>query len=147
MKIMWNLILKLVVLFLLFFSFLWMDNDILSLERKCLLRYHIPAIPIPIHTQRRVVQNYSYDFPETFGHCSKQYNGSGFTLIYYWWFSVIHTSPTHIVHWRGGGAWGSVRVSDPYLTHTYSTLKGGGGAGGSVWVSSWCIDQTLKTNF
>ena len=36
------------------FSFLWMDNDILPLERNCLLRYHIPAIPIP--SQRSVVQ-------------------------------------------------------------------------------------------
>ena len=41
---------------LVIFLFLLTDNDILALERKCLLRYHIPAIPIPIPTLRRVVQ-------------------------------------------------------------------------------------------
>ena len=31
-------------------------NDILALERKCLLKYHVPAISIPIPTLRSVVQ-------------------------------------------------------------------------------------------
>ena len=52
-----------------------MDNDISALERKCLLRHHIPAIPIP--TLRHLL---SEDFPETFGHCSKQNYGSEFRL-------------------------------------------------------------------
>ena len=43
-------------------SFLWMDNDILALEEKCLLMYHIPAICIPVSTLRRVVKNYLYVF-------------------------------------------------------------------------------------
>ena len=39
---------------LVIFSILWIDNDILPLERKCLLRSHIPAISIP--TLGRLVQ-------------------------------------------------------------------------------------------
>ena len=64
-----------------------MDNDISALERKCLLRHHIPAIPIP--TLRHLL---SEDFPETFGHYSKQNYGSEFRLKIT--FLVIYGDPS-----------------------------------------------------